>query len=851
MRTATFGHPMRMPPSRPAPAREAIPVPERPFPALLAVFITLLLTAAALPALAQELPEEVKYEARDSMRYDIEHRTILLYGAASVTYQGIQLTAERIVLDMANDETSAYGAPDSSGQVAGLPQFTQNGKTITADSIRYNFHTKKGLIREVRTKEDQMYALARMSKRQANEEVHSRGGWLTTCDRPHPHYHFAVSKMMVIPNDRIVAGPAIMKVGNVPVPLAIPFGLFPNHHNGSAGILVPTYGNSQQLGYYFLNGGYYLPINDHVDLQLTGDIYSRGSWGLKGVTHYKNRYHYAGSLEVSRSSLINSLPEYPDYSVQKNFNVKWTHLMDPKASLTDRFTASVNVGTSRNFTANLNSSTGDFLSNTFASNVQYNHQWSGKPYSLSVGLAHSQNNLTKVFSITAPSLTFNVQRVFPADWFHGERAIAKHRWYDDIGLTWTSNFDNRINTTEDQLYLQNLPTLAHRMSNGIKHTGVVNTALKTRFFSVTPEFRFTDRMYFQQLRITQDTAGILRADTIARFAAPFEWSTGATLTSKLYGMFTFHGKHLKAIRHVLTPSAGFSYAPGSDTRISPEGAVPGTLSYSPYQQSIYGAPSPNASGLVTLGLIQSFEAKVLKDTAYKKMKLLDYLGVSTSYDMLRDSLNWNPFNVNARTQLFNTLDLNLNGVWDTYGTNANGARIERSQRSIDGHLARLTNVALAAGFELKNKRYGQSNTATTNNNTTKVVGETDPSKGARMDLNMPWRLRVSYSYDIARAWRAAEFTDTQHQSVLFNGDVTVLKWWKVGISSGYDLEAGEKTPTTLNLYWDMHCWEMNLNVIPIGTRKSFTFRINVKASVLHDLKYELTKPYGNDGQFLR
>lgn len=853
MRTATFGHSMRMPPSRLAPAREAIPVPIRPSPAPIAVFITLLLTVgAAFPAQAQNLQEEVKYEARDSMLYDIEHRTVYLFGAATVTYQGIQLTAERIVLDMGNEETRAFGAPDSTGNVTGMPQFTQNGKTITADSIRYNFRSKKGMIREVRTKEDQMYAMAHQSKRQANQEVHSRGGWLTTCDRPHPHYHFAVSRMMVIPNDKIIAGPAIMKVGKVPVPLAIPFGLFPNHHNGAAGILVPTYGNSDQLGYFFLNGGYYLPINDNVDLQLTGDIYSRGSWGLRGVSHYKNRYHYAGSLEVSRSSLNNSLPEYPDYTRQMNFNVKWSHLMDPKASLTDRFNASVNVGTSRNFTSNLNSSTGDFLSNTFQSSVQWSHQWSGKPFSLSTGLTHTQNNLTKAFSITAPTVTFNVQRVFPADWFKGEEAVVKRRWYDDIGLTWSSNFDNRLSTTEDQLYLENLPTLSRQLRNGIKHTGAINTSLKTRFFSLNPELRFTDRMYFDQLRRIYDPAdSTVTTDTVPRFAAPFEWSTGATLTSKLYGMFSFHGKHLKAIRHVITPTAGFSYTPGHDTRVSPIGAVPGTLSYSPFDQGIFGAPSPNASGLVSLGLIQSFEAKVLKDTAFKKMKLLDYLGVVTSYDMLRDSLNWSPLNMNARTQLFNTLDVNLVGVWDTYATDKNGSRIDRSQRSVDGQLARLTSADLAVGFELKSKRYGQNPTQTTNNNTGQVVGETDPSKGASMNFNMPWHLRVNYSYDLSRAWRQADYTESQRQSVLFNGDVTVFKWWKIGVSSGYDFEAGEKTPTTLNLYWDMHCWEMNFNIIPLGTRKSYTFRINVKASVLHDLKYELTKPFGNDGQFLR
>lgn len=815
---------------------------------------------------AQSLNEQVTYTARDSMRYDMANQTVYLFGAAKVTYQGLELTAERISLDMKNETTCAFGAPDSAGTIAGKPEFKQGGKTIHADSLCYNFRTKKGLIQEVRTTEEQLYAVAHLSKRQPNEEVHSRGGMLTTCDRPHPHYHFAVSRMMVIPDDKIVTGPTILKVGKVPLPLAVPFGLFPNHHGGAAGILIPTYGRSDALGYYLLNAGYYFPINDHVDAQITGDIYSRGSWSLHGTSRYKSRYHYSGSLDLSRTQLLNSVPEYPDFSRQVNFFIKWNHVLDPRASLTDRFTASVNAGSSTNFTNTFNSSTTNFLTNTFQSNVQWNHLWSGKPYNLAVGLRHSQNTLNKSFDITLPSATFNVQRVFPADWFRGGAPAVTRRWYDNIGLTWSSQFDNRISTTEEHLYLANIPRLAQQMRNGVRHTGAIGTSLKTRAFSLNPELRFTDRMYFDQLRKTYDPVSSTTAvDTVPVFAAPFEWSAGASLTSKLYGMFTFSGKKLKAIRHVITPTAGFSYTPGHDTRvIGPFGSEGAKSSYSPYDIGIYGAPTPSESGLVSLGLVQSLEAKVLSnrpavpgsDTAagdpYKKVKLLDFLGATTSYDLLKDSLRWSPVNVSARTQLFNKVDVNVVSLWDTYSTDTNGTRIARTQRELNGRLARLTSATLALGFEVKSPKYGKSAAETpVNNNTEHVVGEADPDKGARMNFNLPWRLRVNYSYDLTRFWKATEFTDTQRQSVLFNGDFTLFKWWKIGGSSGYDLEAKEWTPTSLNLYWDMHCWEFNLNVIPLGTRKSFSVRINVKASVLKDLKYELVRPFGNDGQLLR
>ncbi|MBS1546719.1 MAG: LPS-assembly protein LptD [Bacteroidetes bacterium] len=784
-------------------------------------------------------------------------QTVYLFGAATVKYQDVELTADRIKLDMAKEEVQAYGTMDSAGAAVGFPVFTQGGQKVEADSIRYNFKTKEGIIKEVRTSESQMYVLAHLSKRHANGEIHSRGGSLTTCDRPHPHYRFAVSRMMVIPDDKIVMGPAVMKIGNVPTPLAVPFGFFPNHKNrGSAGILIPTWGSSDQFGIFLLNGGYYLPISDNLDEQLTADIYSRGSWGLRSITRYKERYRFGGSLDLQYSDKLNSIREYPDFSEQRTFFIRWNHLVDPKASLTDRFNASVNVGSSQNFTNNFNSSTQDYLSNTFQSNVNWSHLWPGKPYSLSVSARHSQNTINRTFDVTLPSVNFNVQRFFPGTWLHGQFP-GKPKWYDQVGVTWSTIFDNRLSTTEDQLSIENLPNLLDRMRNGVRHTGAVSTSIKTRAFTLNPQFNITDRTYFDGLRKTYDpSSSTVLADTVPGLRNVFDWSVGATATSKLYGMYAFRGGRLQAIRHVITPSASLTFLPGNDTRIfGPYGFNGSYGSYSPYDIGIYGQPSPNASGLVSLGLVQSVEAKVRSktpdakgDPQFTKVKLLDNLSINANYDLLKDSLRWSPVSMAARTRLLNFLDVNLASLWDPYATDSLGRNIDRPTRTVDGSLAHLRNANLALGFELQSKRYGKSNSGSNTND--QVVAEADPDKGARINFSIPWHLRVNYSYSVARAYRVAEFTEQQTQSVLFSGDLNILKYWKLGFSSGYDMQAREWTPTSLNLYWDLHCWEFNANVIPLGIRKSFTFRINVKASVLHDLKYELRKPFGNKNELL-
>jgi lipopolysaccharide assembly outer membrane protein LptD (OstA) len=297
-------------------------------------------------ARAQALKEKVLASARDSSTYDAVTQTAFLYGEASVSYGDVTLKADRIRYDFKNEEAEAFGTLDSTGAPVGQPQFIQGGHTIGADTIRYNFRSTKAFISEVRTTESQLFALAHLSKLQPNQEVHSKGGMLTTCDRPHPHYHFAVSRMMVIPDDQIITGPAIMKLGKVPVPLAVPFGFYPNKQNGAAGVLIPVWGASEQLGTFLLNGGFYTPLSEHADLSVTGDIYSKGSWGLRARSNYRTRYRYSGNLELSRNTLLNGIPETPGYSRQDNFFVRWNHTVDPRATVNDRFSASVNFGSS-------------------------------------------------------------------------------------------------------------------------------------------------------------------------------------------------------------------------------------------------------------------------------------------------------------------------------------------------------------------------------------------------------------------------------------------------------------------------------------------------------------------------
>lgn len=797
------------------------------------------------------LESEVRYSATDSIRFDVAGQRVFLFGEAKVYYENIELAADNIIYGFGNQTVMAYGSQDSLDHTFGKPLFSEGDHDIMADTIRYNFETKIGLIKEVRTNEDESYIQAKVSKRHADGEIHNKGGIFTTCDHPNPHYHFKMSKMIVRPGDKIIAGPAYMKVWKIPLPLGIPFGLFPINDRGTAGILLPTYGESATLGFYLLNGGFYTPLGEKADLQVTGDYYTRGSWGARVLSRYKTRYRYSGSLDLKTNTTLNGDPDFPNFSRTRSFFVRWSHLMDPKAKPNSRFSANVNLGTSNSFTNNFNSSNQDYLSNTFQSNISYSKSWSGKPYSLSVNLRHSQNTLNETFDITLPQVAFNVSRFFLPLSFLRKEAVGRQKWYEKIGVSYTMNFENRLSTTEDQLSFDNLDKLVDDMRNGFRQQVNMSTSLKKWNMTLNPNFRFTERWYFETIEKSFDNNTMESVtDTLPGFSRAGDWSLGANLSSKIYGMYQFKNSPT-AFRHVVTPSLGLSYRPDQSTQeygyFGPGGSY---SSYSPYDIGIYGKPPSGESGLVTMSLINSLDMKVRakKDTTIdlKKIKLIDNFTLNSAYDMVRDSLNWNPIGISGRTSLFNQFNINFRGLVDPYTVSDNGVRLNESEWKANGRIGRLTDANVALGFDLKNKKRAAKEKEKIGNDDNDIVGEANPDRGARVDWNMPWRMNVNYSFNYANRRMNGKDVKTISSSVLFNGDVTLFKHWKFAVTSGYDFEGGEWTVTTLNLYWDLHCWEFNFNTIPFGVRKSYGFRINVKASILQDLKYDLRKNLGGN-----
>ncbi len=783
------------------------------------------------------LESKVEYKARDSIRFDMKSQQVFLFGESEVHYQDLELKSEEIESDLDSNIVTARGVQDSTGKYIGEPFFKQAEKEFFAHEIKYNFNSRKGLISDVKTQEGEGYIHGQKIYKNPDNILYIRNGKYTTCNLAEPHFHFGATRLKIIPNDKIITGPADLFIENTPTPFAIPFGFFPNSSKQKSGIIIPLPGESEQLGFFMLNGGYYLYINEHIDAQLTADVYSKGSWGTRFSSNYNNRYRFNGNVESNYSVFTNSEREFPDYSERRDFFFRWRHNQDPKARPLSVFSANVNLGTSSNFVNNFNSSANDYLSTNFSSNISYTKRWDNKPFTLNVNASHNQNTLSKEVNVRLPEIAFNVSRINP---FARKKVVGQQKFYEKIGLSYSLNFRNEV-TAPDSLYRIAEPELlTRRLRNGIKHSIPISTSFKVmKYFTLNPAFNYTELWYLKTINksVEQSTNSVL-TDTITEFARGGSYNASANLTTKIYGMYNLKAGRMQALRHVITPSVGISYVPENNSGIRTYTDTNNVAyKYSIFQEGVFGGSNTAKAGLLNFNLLQNFEMKVKtkNDTVnpVKKITLLENLSITSSYNMLADSFNWSNISIGARTYLFNKFNVNFNAIVDPYALDTSGTRINKSHMSQEGGIGRLTNAALNLGFMLKSK------TTKKTEKTSKFATEADlayinANLDNYIDFDIPWTLNIAYNVYYSKP--VFEASKQVVQTIGVTGDFSLTKKWKVGFASGYDFQQHDLSYTSLGIYRDLHCWEMDLQWIPLGPRQSYTFTIKVKSAMLQDLK---------------
>jgi hypothetical protein len=804
----------------------------------------------------------VEYKADGKVTINNSLNKIFMYKNAQVKYKDIELTADFIELNRDSNLIHATGRPDSTGTIIGKPLFKQAQQEFQADEIRYNFLTKKGIVYGVVTEQEGGYIQSGKTKLVNDSTYNMKDGKYTTCDAEHPHFYLQMTKAKVLSNKKIVTGPAYLVVEDVPIYfLFIPFGFFPNSPKYSSGFLMPTYGDEINRGFFLRDMGYYWAANDYFDVAVRGDIFTKGSRGVKIHTNYRLRYKFSGGFDVNFYKNVFGDKGLPDYKIQNDFAITWNHSLDSKASPNSTFSASVNFSTSQ-YDQNNAITTQNYLTNTKQSSISYSRRWENSPFSMSANFRHSQNSRDTTINLSLPQMTFTVNRFYP---FLAKSYTGKERWYQKIGMSYSFDMQNSINTKEYNLFSS---SLTRDWQNGIKHSIPVSTSFKMlKFITVSPSASYNERWYTKQIRkaYNQEKKMVEVSDTIYGFTRDYDYSVSVGASTKIYGNFMVRNpkSKIKQIRHVMTPSLTFSLQPdfsapgygmyGNIEYFDSQGN-PVSLRYPYHEGGVYGTASSGKSGSIGFNMNNNIEMKVLNtnDTLskekYKKIKLLDQLTFSTSYNLAADSLNLSNINISARTKVAG-VDINMGAIADPY-VYENGHLINVYQFAKNGKPARLTSANLSFGYAFKSKsKDDQANKLPVGGKQTKPLEKTEDQKvieAARKnypdipeyaDFSIPWDFRFDYSLRYSRPDPVA--SPTINQTVEFSGNVSLTKNWQIGFSSGLDIQKMEVSFTQFNLFRDLHCFQMSLNLVPFGYRQSYSFTIRATAAMLQDLK--LTK----------
>ncbi len=853
----------------------------------------------------------VHYVANDSLIYEGGSGMAYLYGDANVKYEDMDLKSQEIYMCLDSSLVYARGGKDSTGVEFGTPVFVMGKDTYETDSMAFNFKTKKGLISNVYTEQEDGFLTSELSKRNNQGEIFLQHGRYTTCDDPHPDFYIAMSRAKVTPGKKVVFGPAYLVVADVPLPFALPYGFFPFTKSYSSGLIMPTYGDETERGFYLRDGGYYFAISDKMDLKVLGEIYTKGSWGLSAASNYKKRYKYSGSFFASYQNTINGEKNMPDYSKQTSFKIQWSHRQDAKANPYRTLSASVNFATSSYERNNLTSmyNPQSYSQTTRTSSVSMTNTFSSIGLTLSTTMNLSQNMRDSSISMTLPDLNISISRFYP---FKRKKMAGKERWYEKISMSYTGQLSNSINTKEDKLLHS---SLTRDWRNGMQHNIPISGNFTLfNYLNINPSLNFTDRMYTNKINRSWDEQAQKEVtDTIDGFYNIYNWNFSVSASTKLYVFYTpwkkLFGDKIKTIRHVFTPQVSFNYAPDFSSRsygyyetyqkTDANGNV-SLVEYSPYSNGLYGVPGKGKTGSLSVDISNNIEMKIKSEadsTGEKKISLIDELGASMSYNFATDIRPLSDLSTRLRLKLTKSYTLNLNAVFASYAyeLDENGRPVLSNTKTLwgMGKFGRFQGMSQNISYTLDNNKVsnffkwlrGEKVDKKNDKNNRDYDNEDDEDefnretneddtmqkgqRGARkenagkaetdddgyMKFSIPWSLSFGYGITMRENTGGQFNYDKMRypykftQTLNCSGNIRISDGWNISFSSGYDFENKKISMTTASLGRDLHCFNMSCQlVLAPYTSYNFSFRCNA-ATLTDALKYDKRSSYSNAVQW--
>ena len=833
-----------------------------------------------------DLDNQVVFNSKDSMVM-IGRNTVYMYGDGTVDYGDLKLSAAEIKLNMDSSEVYAVGRQDSVGEMVGTPVFEEGGSSYESATMRYNFKSKRGYITNVITQQGEGYLTGGKTKKTEGEDYYLESGRYTTCDdHEHPHFWLQLTRAKVRPKKNIVTGPAYMVLAGLPLPLAIPFGYFPFSDKYASGVIVPTFGDDYNRGFYLSDGGYYFAINDMIDLALTGEIYTKGSWGLSAQSTYRKRYKYSGSFNINYLKTIYGEKTDPDYSKATNFQAVWSHSQDSKANPNMSLSAAVNFTTSGYTRNSLNSYyTNAFTENTKSSTINMSYRFPNSKWSLSTSLNISQRTQDSTLAVSFPNLNITMSQTYP---FKRKNAVGADRWYEKIRMSYTGQFQNSLSSKQDEFFKK---SLIKDWRNGMRHSIPISATFPLfTYFNITPNITITDRMYTQKVRRQWDPQASAEVmDTTYSFYNVWDFNASVSLDTKIYGFFQplpFLGDKVKMIRHVMTPTISFSASPDFSSPWFGQGQRQ-QRKYSMFPGGLFGVPGQGKTGMVSFSLANNVEMKVKSDNdsiGEKKISLIENFTVSQSYNFAADSLRWSNINTSLLLRLSKQFNLNLSATWDVYtyelNSYGNPVRVDKLRLTHGKGLGRLSSTGTSFSYTFNNdtfrrKKKNGDNPPETNGNLGNNPRDDDwddsgygqpdrlsdkDDSDSDLDLTpegyvrweVPWSLSVNYSVNYGYGEfdkEKMEYKGRITQNLSLSGNIRPTKNWEFSASASYNFDTHKIAYMNLNISRDLHCFMMRASVIPVGPYKSYNFHISVKSALLSDLKYDKRSSTSNGVQW--
>ena len=801
-----------------------------------------LLVQDSIPKSSYDIDTVIYANASDSLIFYVKQKKMNIYGDASMQYKETDLKSENIFVDFETNFIEAEGIPSDSveGKLVGTPVLKEGPESYEGIRMKYNFKSKQGFISSAGTESEGARYTGEKIKKVDEETYFIEDGIYTTCEVDTPHYHFYSNEMKVIHKEQIVAKWIWLHFGGVPFPIPLPFAVFPIESGRRSGIIPPVFGDDATYGRYFSRFGYFWAISDYMDLSLTGDYYTRGSYNANSRFRYAKRYNFTGQFEGNYKNLKIGEVTDPDRSESKDWFIKWNHNQSITPTL--RFDANLQFVSGINYSRNTIYDLNEVLSRDIISNATLVKTWDESGNTLSLNYSRTQNLDNKRISEVLPRASFNMSQKYP---FRSKTSGGDYEWYELIGFNYSGLFQNNRNKIDNDL----------KIRGGFQHDIRTSASPKVGYFSITPSVSYQEKWYnkmiekqFVGLTVSGNDSIVDRDVKEINFVRTFSMGVGAS--TKFYGIVQPNVLGISAIRHIVNPNISYSFTPDFSksfwgyfgTYTNSRGEV---VLYNKYEDEIFGGPTQGERQNISFSVSNIFEMKTTVDptdttSKEEKIQLLNLDG-SLSYNFAADSVKFSPFNIGFRTQVGNWFSFNGNSSYTLYETNALGQNIDKFLIEQGRGLFRLTNFSFSVSTSLSGEKLSSAETdeQTPDYETDEfqLGGAQQSYKGIYNiedpDFTIPWDISLNYNYSLDKRI-PSDIRKYSNISSSINFNLTPK--WKFTFSGSYDLERKEFAAPVVRISRDLHCWLLNFTWNPIGTYRGYSLEIRVKAPQLQDLK---------------